>query len=167
MERWYVVHTQARAEQKAAFHLRSQGFESYLPRYAKQRRHARRTDWVPTALFPRYLFVRLDPAQARWRSINSTVGVSYIVSHDNVPTAVPESLIREIRAREDAAGLVRLALTSPVRVGDTVRFIAGPMFDRSGIFMCERDDDRVVILLELLGRPIEVVAHRDAVVASA
>ena len=38
--RWYVVQTQANGEAKAAEHLRRQGYEIYLPRYLKRRRHA-------------------------------------------------------------------------------------------------------------------------------
>ena len=58
--RWYVVQTQANAEHKAVAHLGRQGFTTYLPRYLKRRRHARRVDIVPRPLFPRYLFVSID-----------------------------------------------------------------------------------------------------------
>ena len=74
--RWYVVQTQPHAESKAARHLCRQGFQIYLPRYLKRRRHARRTETVPAPLFPRYMFVAVDIAVQRWRSIQSTIGVS-------------------------------------------------------------------------------------------
>jgi len=79
MQQWYAVHTQASAEQKADFHLRNQGFEVYLPSYRKQRRHARRVDWIKAPLFPRYLFVRMDIETTPWRRIHSTIGVSYLL----------------------------------------------------------------------------------------
>ena len=41
--RWYVAQTHVHADQKATFHLGRQGFQVYLPRYTKRRRHARRT----------------------------------------------------------------------------------------------------------------------------
>ena len=66
--RWYVVQTQAHAETKACWHLARQGFETYLPRYLKRRRHARRVEMVQAPLFPRYLFVVIDIATQRWRS---------------------------------------------------------------------------------------------------
>src|ERR1017187_6896970 len=44
---WYVAQTHVHAETKATLHLRRQGFDVYLPRYRKQRRHARRsTSWL-------------------------------------------------------------------------------------------------------------------------
>ena len=166
MLRWYAVHTQAKAENKAAFHLRNQGFEVFLPQYAKQRRHARRVDWTRSPLFPRYLFVRLDTETARWRVINSTVGVCYLVSHADQPAVVPDSLIVSIRAREDEDGLIKIVRPS-LHIGEKVKFVSGPMLDRVGIFSCLRDDDRVIVLLELLGRPIEIAAERDAIAAFA
>lgn len=67
--RWYVVQTQINAEAKAAEHLALQGFSLYLPRYLKRRSHARKVDTVARPLFPRYLFVAMDVAVQRWRSI--------------------------------------------------------------------------------------------------
>ena len=57
---WYVAQTHPRAEMKASQHLGRQGFEVYLPRYLKKRRHARRTDTIAAPLYPGYLFVAID-----------------------------------------------------------------------------------------------------------
>ena len=57
--RWFVVQAQPNAEHKAVAHLNRQGFTTYLPRYLKRRRHARRMDVVAAPLFPRYLFVSI------------------------------------------------------------------------------------------------------------
>ena len=73
---WYVVQTHPHAEAKAASHLERQGYSIYLPRYLKRRRHARRIEIVAAPLFPRYLFVAIDPLTQRWRSIQSTIGVA-------------------------------------------------------------------------------------------
>jgi transcriptional antiterminator RfaH len=71
--RWYVVQTHANAEAKAYTHLEKQGFQAYLPRFLKRRRHARRVETVPAPLFPCYLFVTIDVATQRGRSIHSTI----------------------------------------------------------------------------------------------
>ena len=67
--RWFVAQTHVHAETKATFHLARQGFEIYLPRYLKKRRHARRVDTVAAPLFPRYVFISVDMATQRWLSI--------------------------------------------------------------------------------------------------
>ena len=60
MKRWYAVRSPPRMELWARTNLWDRGFEVYLPRYRKQRRHARRREWVPRPLFPGYLFVSAD-----------------------------------------------------------------------------------------------------------
>src|ERR1700748_3893275 len=106
--RWYVVQTQANGEAKAAEHLLRQGYEIYLPRYLKRRRHARKVDLVPRPLFPRYMFVAIDMATQRWRSIQPTFGVSKLVTNGDERAVVPDGVVPALKAREDARGFVRL-----------------------------------------------------------
>ena len=89
MYRWFVVRTHPNGEFKALSHILRQGFDAYLPRYLKRRRHARKTDTVQSPLFPGYLFVGMDPETARWRALNSTVGVSELICHSGQPAPVP------------------------------------------------------------------------------
>ena len=167
MQQWFAVHSHVNAEQKAHFNLSRQGFETYLPHYLKTRRHARRVDRVRAPLFPRYLFVRIDPERQRWRTVNSTFGVGHLVCQGEHPAAVPDRLIEEIRRHEDVSGAVRLSRIERPVPGDRIRVVAGPMIDLMGIFECERDDDRVVILLDLVGRLTRVTAPSDAIVVCA
>lgn len=163
--RWFVVQAQPNAEPKAVFHLNRQGFETYLPRYLKRRRHARRVDTVAAPLFPRYLFVSIDMGVQRWRSIFSTVGVSRIVCNGEMPTAVPDQVIENLRAREHD-GLVKLDLRPSFRVGDKVRLLDGAFADCLGLYEGLKDGDRVALLLDLLGRKVRVTVDTDSVVAA-
>lgn len=165
MQRWYVAHTQPNAEAKAVFHLERQGFTAYLPRYLKQRRHARRTEIVPASVFPRYLFVAMDLEAARWRAIRSTIGVSHLVCNGDRPMPVPHGIVEDIRARQDEHGYVILGRQIPFRQGDAVRIGAGAFADQVGLFECMSDEERVVLLLELLGRQVRITVPLDAIVA--
>ena len=164
---WYVVQTQTHAERKAAYHLERQGFTVYLPQHLKRWRHARKTEMRPAPLFPRYLFVAMDIAQARWRAIQSTFGVSALVCNGDRPATVPDNVMEDIRAREDSSGLVPLAMTSPFKQGDAVKVLDGGLSGASGFFECFHDQDRVVLLLEMLGRPMRVNVPVTAVAAAA
>lgn len=164
-EFWAVVQVQPRAEDKARHHLANQGFTPYLPRYRRRVRHARRTESVLRPLFPGYLFVRLDPAKSRWRSINGTVGVRRVLTDGDAPRRVPEHIIREIVAREDESGAIVLLPPSLAR-GQTVRIIDGPFADCDGLFQEMRDDQRVVLLFTLLGREVRTVVPIAAVAAA-
>jgi transcriptional antiterminator RfaH len=167
MNQWCAVHTQARAEDKAAFHLRRQGYSVFLPRYLKRRRHARKVDWVPAPLFPRYVFVAIEPAVTRWRAIRSTVGVADLVCFGGRPAAVPPAVIAEIDARQDAHGIVAVNPVDGLKQGDRVQVVAGPLCDVEGLFECAGDDERVTILLELMGRQVRTRVPMEAVAACA
>jgi len=163
--RWYVVHTQPNAEAKATVHLRRQGFETYLPRYLKKRRHARRIETVRAALFPRYLFVAIDMATQRWRSISSTVGVSQLVCNGEEPAAVPDSVIAALRHREDEDGLIRLPARPRFAPGDRVRLLDGAFADCIALFEGMKDFERVSVLPELLGPKGRGLLGADGVAA--
>jgi transcriptional antiterminator RfaH len=165
-ERWYVVQSQPNAELKAVEHLKRQGFATYLPRYTKCRRHARRIEHVPAPLFPRYLFVGLDMAKQRWRSISSTVGVAHLVCNGEAPIPIAQDIINALKAREDERGLVRLQLGPNFRAGDKVRVLDGAFADCLGFFESMRDSDRVAILLDLLGRKVRVTVDVEGVAAA-
>lgn len=163
---WCAVQTQARAEDKAAFHLRRQGYAVFLPKHLKRRKHARRVDWVPAPLFPRYLFVALDDGASRWWSIRSTVGVSNLVCFGKTPAMVPAGIIAEIEARQDENGMVKLR-PGVFRPGERVRIIDGPLNELEGLFECASDEARVTILLDLMGRQVKVRVPAETVFACA
>ncbi len=165
MRRWFVVNTQIHSEDKAAFHLRRQGFDTYLPRYLKKRSHARKVDWVPAPMFPRYLFVGFDPEQDQWRSIRSTVGVGQFICQGDRPAAVPVGVVEEIQSRENERGLVTLGLGQRFKQGDQIRVTHGPMADHVGIFDCADDQQRVFVLLDLMGRQVKVRVSQETVAA--
>ena len=164
---WCAIHTHARAEDKAAHHLRRQGFTVFLPKYLKQRKHARRIDWVKAPLFSRYLFVAVDPMVTPWRAILSTVGVADMIRFGDRPAEVPSAIIDEIRARQDERGLVTQHTGGTLTKGDRVQIIAGPFNELDGLFECTDDDKRTTILLSLMGRQVRVRVPTEAVYAAA
>jgi transcriptional antiterminator RfaH len=164
--RWYVVQTQINGEAKATQNLLRQGYEVYLPRYIKRRRHARKVDFVAKPLFPRYLFVAIDMVTQRWRSIQSTSGVSYLDTNGDEPAVVPDGVVRALKVREDAKGFVTLDAAAAFAPGDKVRVLAGAFMDNTGLFNGMADHDRVSILLEMLGRQVRVVLDTELVAAA-
>ena len=156
MNAWYAVYTQSRMESWARSNLWERGFEVYLPLYRRLRRHARRADYVSSPLFPRYLFVRADLQAGQKPRIATAPGVGSIVSFGNRPSTVPERIIEEIREREDADGYVEISEAQGLNRGDAVQLAHAALCDQVGLFDCASDNERVVILLNLLGRQVRV-----------
>lgn len=165
-ESWYVVQTRAKAEVKAAHNLIRQGFEIYLPKYLKRRSHARKVESVQAPLFPSYLFVRIDMATQRWRAIQSTFGVSRLVSNGSDPAPVSQQVLSSLRMREDDRGCIRLDKRPKFALGDRVRVVAGVFAENLGLFDGMADRERVGILLDLLGRKVRVTLDAESVVAA-
>jgi transcriptional antiterminator RfaH len=163
---WYVVRTHPHAEAKAVAHLERQGYSVYLPRYLKRRRHARRIEIVPAPLFPSYLFVMIDMFAQRWRSIQSTIGVSRLVCRGDEPAVLPAAVINELQNRHNHAGFVQFDLRPRFNPGDKVRVVDGAFATCLGLYEGMADRERVAILLDLLGRKVRVVLDGDAITAA-
>jgi transcriptional antiterminator RfaH len=164
--RWYVAHTLPHAETKASLHLRRQGFDVYLPRYLKQRRHARRVETIAAPLFPRYLFVTIDMATQRWLSIDSTFGVTRLVRVGDRPAPVPQSVIDALKGRENSAGIVQLDRRPRFLPGDKIRVVGGAFCDCYGLYEGMSARERVAILLDLLGRKVRVILDTEIIEAA-
>ena len=159
-ERWFLVHTQPKAERKAQWHLKAQGFCTYLPQICKTVRHARQLRTVQAPVFPRYLFVILDLERDRWLSVRSTVGVSHLIGRqDGRPTPVPTGIVEAMISQSDGESL---RLDAGFVKGQRVRILAGPFADFIG--KLERLDEagRVQVLLEMMGTAVPVLLHRSA-----
>ncbi len=157
MKRWYVVCTRANAEGRALDNLRRQGFETFLPRHKRRRVHARRVEIVERPLFPRYLFVAIDLVTAPWRSILGTFGVTDLLRHGEAPAPMPAGIVEALQAESAARLHDEVDPVTRLHIGDPVRVLAGPFADLVGKFHALAESQRVIVLLDILGR--EVRAH--------
>ena len=166
MKHWFVAHTQPLKETMAEHHLQEQGFQVYCPRYRKIRRHARKTTEVISPLFPRYLFVELNLELDRWRSVNGTRGISYLLMNDEKPLLVPEYVVQGLKEQETGDGIVPVASLIVFTKGDKVRVKEGAFEGHTAVFDKLDDKQRVQLLLTVLGRETKLVLPIYAVEAA-
>ena len=121
---------------------------------------------VARPLFPRYLFVAIDLATQRWRSIQSTLGVSHLVCWSGKPASVEDVVINTLKAREDEGGFIKLARRSAFSPGDKVRVVEGVFIDSLALVEDVSGHERVAILLDLLGRKVRVLVGADLIAAA-
>jgi transcriptional antiterminator RfaH len=164
--RWFVAHTHPQAETRASVNLERQGFATYLPRYLKRRRHARKIELVAAPLFPRYMFVSIDLERQRWLSIRSTLGVARLVGDSGIPLPVPPGIVESLMRRQDAEGFVRLQAPLGLKPGDPVRVLGGAFEESLGLFERMSDEQRITILLDLMGRKVRVTLDSDLIAAA-
>ncbi|MBE7377028.1 transcription/translation regulatory transformer protein RfaH [Pseudomonas lopnurensis] len=151
--RWYLIQTKPRQEARAEEHLRRQHFECYRPLKShpplRPGQHARTDE----ALFPGYLFIRLDCVQDNWYPIRSTRGVSRVVTFGGQPIPVQDELIEQLRRRLAQPQGTPAAAFKP---GERVQISGGSFSDIEAIFVSSDGEERSVILLNLLQREQKV-----------
>lgn len=150
--RWFVVFTKPRAETHAEEHLNRQSFTTYLPRIQQLRPYKGRWKEMTSPLFPRYLFVRLIPGVEDVSPIRSTRGVSGLVSFGGQLAVMPQGVVEALRACEDPTIGAHTLERSPFNRGDRIRIVQGAFAGLEGIFHVPTGEERVIILLNVLGR---------------
>lgn len=148
---WYLIHTKHRQEAVALTNLSRQGFECYLPMLKVEKIRQRKTALVSEAMFPRYLFIRLDACGTgqSWSPIRSTLGVTEMVKFGGHPAKVDVQLIELIRSREQSHPAQ--PLFAP---GEQVVVADGPFAGLEAIYQTTDAESRSLILLEMLSKPV-------------
>jgi len=151
--RWYLIQTKPRQEARAEEHLLRQHFECYRPLKASAATRGSSSFRTGEALFPGYLFIRLDCINDNWYPIRSTRGVSRVVSFGGQPTPVRDELIEQLRQR---LAQEQNTPARPFTPGDRVQLSGGSFSEIEAIFVSSDGEERSVILLNLLQREQKV-----------
>ena len=165
MTNWFVIQTQPNQEFRAETHLRRQGYDVWLPCIKKIRRHARRIENVQRPLFPGYMFVRMDIEEQPWRAINGTFGVRNILCQNNKPQTIAQGFVEALRNRAADDGCT-IPVDDGIREGGNVRIAQGPFEDCIGTILKIADRDRIMLMLQILGREVRAIVSRHEVVSA-
>lgn len=160
-KRWYLVYTKVRQEKVAQTNLERQGYAVYLPLVRQVRRRLGRRVSVIGAMFPRYLFVRLDSDTDNWAPIRSTLGVVSIVRFGHEPARVPDRFVDYLRSREDEKGIQTVAVDE-LKPGMRVRVTEGSLMGFEGVYQARTGHERVVVLLEIMGKVARTIIERES-----
>lgn len=153
--KWYVAQLKPNGHAKATANLNKQGFETFMPMRRKTVRHARQSRDVLRPIFPGYLFIRFGAERSDWRKINSTFGVSSLISFEKaLPAVVPDKLMEGLQARCDETNV--LQPLDDLKVGESVKMMSGAFGDFIGEIETFVADDCVRLLLDFMGQATRV-----------
>jgi len=150
--RWYAVFTMPRHEKRMVAHCTERQIESFLPLYQVRHRWKNRcTATVELPLFPNYFFVRIEPRERI--QVVRLAGVLSIVSSGRQPSPIPDEYVTALRS-----GLLahRIEPHPTVEAGDRVCITTGPMAGMEGILVRQKNELRVILTLEMIGRSVAV-----------
>ena len=153
MPNWLLLQVKPKQEARALENLQCQGGECYCPKILIEKLSRGKRIKVEEALFPGYLFINAQPEQngLTYTSIRSSRGVSKIVGFGAEPIKVPETLIEQIKYREqaDSMGFIAKDLPQP---GDSINILQGPFKGLKAVFSHTDGMQRSIVLINLLNQ---------------
>jgi len=149
---WYLVFTKPKQEEKAKKNLENQGFESFMPKISLINENEKVSSEIKL-MFPRYIFTKLKKENSNWIKINSTYGVSKIVSYGGMPAYIPENLVNELKVKCGGRGTVeQKKIFVNYKRGDQITIKDGIFKGKDAIFLAYNTKDRVRVLLEIISQ---------------
>ncbi len=157
MNNWYLIQTKPQQELTAAQNLVNQDYTVFHPQ-------AKINNKI-VALFPRYLFIQLDNQSQNWSPIHSTKGVSNFVRFGLQFAKVPDEVICCIKKRETKTANKYIDL-GRFKSGDKVRVTEGTFKGCEAIFNSYNADERLILLMKIIGQMQKVVLPKKSIVAA-
>ena len=170
MKKWYVVNTYSGHENKVratmerridTFGLKRHFGDISIP--TESVIEIKDGKKVPTVQrqFPGYILVNMDMNDDTWRLVRQTPGVTQIVGAGDKPTPLSRAEVERLLRPGEAAEAREKAVKTTVdySVGETVRVIAGPLADFTGMISeINVDQSRLKVLVSIFGRetPVEL-----------
>ena len=96
-KKWLVAQIKPNSHDLAVRNLKRQGFETFLPKVRTTIKKENRFINKDVFVFPGYVFIGIDLQNSNWTKINSTYGVSKLISFNNKPSEIPLDLILAIK----------------------------------------------------------------------
>ena len=162
--KWFCVHCQPKHEHIAAAHLRKlEGVEVYCPRIRFKRVTRQGPAWVTEAMFPTYIFSRFE-FETMNRLVSYSQGVRNILRFGQRYAVIENDVIKNLQQHTDSAEVV----VADYRLvpGDGVRIVQGIFKGLDGVVtQILPAKERVKVLLEFLGRTMEVEIKQPAVLS--
>ena len=156
---WFILQFKSNSHHLAAKNLKRQGFETFLPLYETTSQKLSRFVNVSKPLFPGYMFVKFDRTESAWHKIDSTYGVSRLITFNSILKSIPTVFVDHLMKRYDLSG--KLIPLQKLKKGDQVTVLKGPFAKFIATVEEYESDQRIWILMDLMGRKTKIQTTSD------
>ena len=157
---WFILQFKPNSHHQATKNLTQQGFEVFLPLHDTTSRKLSRFINTSKPLFPGYMFIRFNRAESKWHKINNTYGVSRLITFNSILRSIPTSFVDSLMKRYDLSG--KLLPIQKLKKGDQVTVLSGPFANFIASVEKYEADQRIWILMDLMGRKTKIQTPSDA-----
>ena len=162
---WFILQFKSNSHHLAAKNLNRQGFETFLPLQDTTSRRLSRFINTSKPLFPGYMFIKFDKAESEWHKINNTYGVSRLITFNSIIKSIPTIFVDHLMKRYDLSG--KLLPIQKLKKGDQVEVLKGPFANFIATVEKYEADQRIWILMDLMGRKTKIQTPSDNLTLSA
>lgn len=155
MKKWYLIKTKPRQERIAIANLENQNYNVYCP-LAKINNKI-------VVLFPGYIFINLDENEDNWSPIRSTKGVSNFVKFGLNFAKISDGVIDFIKTNEKLTS-EKLYNLEKFKPGENVQITDGVFKNCVAIFKSFKSEERVILLMNLMGRKHHINIERKSII---
>jgi len=155
MKKWYLIKTKPKQEKIAIINLQNQDYHIYCPLTIINNK--------TVFLFPGYLFIQLDEKVQDWSPIKSTKGVLNFVRFGLNFAYISNNLIDFIKANENIT-IKKIKHLKNFHPGDNVEITEGVFKNYVAKFKSFQSDERVILLLNLMGQQQKIYIERKSLV---
>ena len=156
---WFVIQFKPNSHYQAVKNLNRQGFETFLPLHEIILRKASLFVKSTKPLFPGYMFVSFDKTELKWHKIKNTYGVSRLITFNSKLKSIPTIFIDNLMMRYDLSG--KLLPIEKLKKGDQVKVLEGPFADFIATVETYETEQRIWILMDLMGRKTKIQTSSD------
>ena len=157
---WFILQFKSNSHHLATKNLNQQGFETFLPLHDATSRKLSRFINTSKPLFPGYMFIKFDRAESDWHKVNNTYGVSRLLTFNSILKPIPTKFVDSLMKRYDSSG--KLIPIEKLKNGDQVMVLKGPFANFIATVEKYEDDQRIWVLMDLMGRKSKIHIERNS-----
>ena len=157
---WFILQFKSNSHNQAVKNLNQQGFETFLPLHDTTSRKFSRFINTSKPLFPGYMFIKFDRVESDWHKINNTYGVSRLITFNSILKPIPTKFIDNLMKRYDLSG--KLLPIQKLKKGDQVTVLRGPFANFIATVEKYEDDQRIWVLMDLMGRISKIQTEAES-----
>ena len=158
---WFILQFKSNSHHQATKNLNRQGFETFLPLHDITSRKLSRFINTSKPLFPGYMFIRFDRTESDWHKINNTYGVSRLITFNSILKPISTRFVDNLMKRYDLSG--KLLPTQKLKKGDQIKISKGPFANFIATVETYETDQRIWILMDLMGRKSKIQTQSDTI----
>ena len=148
---WLAVSVKFHHEQKVSEKLTACGIENFVAMQKQYRQWSDRIKLVNTILLPMVVFVYVTPLQ-RMQVLQIPSVICYLTACGGYsPAVIPDSQMDKFRFMLDYSPEAVNVVNVPIKQGEKVRIIKGPLVGMTGVIITVQDERKIGISLDMLG----------------